>query len=143
MKRKATSIWNGSLKEGNGTLDTQSGVLEKQPYTFNARFVDESGKSATNPEELIAAAHAGCFNMAFSNMLTQEGHTPGKLTTTATVSLEKKDGGFAVTRSALKVEAEVEGIAQEKFQEIAGKAKEGCPISKALSIEITLDATLT
>lgn len=142
MIRSATSVWKGSLKEGEGTLDSQSGALKDQPYSFHARFVDESGKSATNPEELIAAAHAGCFNMAFSLMLTEEGFTPDKLTTTAKVFLEKKGGGFSVTKSELHVDADIPGLADPTFQEIAGKAKENCPISRALAIEITLDARL-
>lgn len=142
MNRRATSIWTGSLKEGKGTLDTQSGVFDKQPYSFKARFVDESGKSGTNPEELIAAAHAGCFNQALSNILTEAGYVPDKLTTTAKVSLEKKESGFAITKSALNLEAEIPGIDETTFKDLTNKAKENCPVSKALSLEITLEAVL-
>ena len=140
MKRTATANWHGSLKEGNGTLDTLSGALVAQPYTFTGRFVDESGQSGTNPEELIAAAHAGCFAMQLANMLAENGTPPDTLDVTAEVELIP---GTGITGSALTLEAKVPGIDQAKFTELAGKAKESCPVSKALgAIKVTLEARL-
>ncbi|MEO1963650.1 OsmC family protein [Hyphomonas sp.] len=144
MKRTATAIWKGNLREGTGTLDTQSGALDAHPYSFKARFEDENGKSGTNPEELLGAAHAGCFTMQLSHMLAEAGHPADELKTMATVSVEPKDGGgFEITRSALSLEAKVPGIERDVFEAIAGKAKTGCPVSVALGgIDITLDMTL-
>jgi lipoyl-dependent peroxiredoxin len=143
MDRHATAVWKGSLKEGGGTLDTQSGAFKGVPYSFKGRFEDESGQSGTNPEELIAAAHAGCFAMALSHALGQAGFTPDELDARADVSIEPKDGGFAITRSRLTLEARVPGIDQAKFKEIAEQAKANCPVSKALAgVEISLDAKL-
>jgi osmotically inducible protein OsmC len=140
MKRTATANWNGSLKEGNGTLDTLSGAFKAQPYTFKGRFVDESGQSGTNPEELIAAAHAGCFAMQLANMLAENGTAPESLKVTATVELIP---GTGITSSALALEARVPGIEQAKFDELASQAKDKCPVSGALrAINITLDARL-
>lgn len=140
MKRHATAIWKGNLKEGNGTLDSQSGALAGQAYSFNARFEDESGKSATNPEELIAAAHAGCFAMQLSHFLAENGTTAEQLEVKAVVTLVP---GTGITESALTLKGRVPGIDQQKFQELADKAKAGCPVSKALgAINITLDAQL-
>ena len=140
MKRTATANWNGSLKEGDGTLDTLSGAFKAQPYTYKGRFVDESGQSGTNPEELIAAAHAGCFAMQLANMLAENGTPPDTLNVTATVELIP---GTGITGSALALEAKVPGIDQGKFAELADKAKETCPVSGALrAINITLDARL-
>ena len=139
MKRKASAVWNGSLKEGKGTLTTESGVLSQTPYSFRTRFEEEKG---TNPEELIAAAHAGCFSMAFSMILGQAGMTPEKIETEAAVTLEQKDGGFAVTASHLDVRATIPGAEAAAFQEAAEKAKAGCPISKLLNAKITMTATL-
>jgi osmotically inducible protein OsmC len=139
MKQKATAIWQGSLKEGAGTLSTGSGVLAATPYSFKTRFEGEPG---TNPEELIGAAHAGCFSMAFSMILGSAGFMPTKIETTATISLEPKDGGFAITTSHLDVVATIDGIDDSTFQDLAGKAKAGCPVSKVLNTTITMDARL-
>jgi osmotically inducible protein OsmC len=140
MKRTATANWNGSLKEGAGTLDTQSGAFAAQPYTYKGRFVDESGQSGTNPEELIAAAHAGCFAMQLANMLAENGTPPDALKVTAAVELIP---GTGITGSALTLEAKVPSIDQAKFAELAEKAKATCPVSKALgAINVTLDARL-
>jgi lipoyl-dependent peroxiredoxin len=141
MKRTATAHWNGSLKEGNGTLDMQSGAFAAQPYTFKGRFVDESGRSGTNPEELIAAAHAGCFAMQLSHFLAENGTPADSLDVTAAVELIP---GTGITGSALTLDGKVPGIDQAKFNELAEKAKSACPVSKALgAINITLDARLT
>ncbi|MBK8198842.1 MAG: OsmC family protein [Acidobacteria bacterium] len=144
MKRTAKAIWKGNLRDGTGTLDTQSGALHSAPYSFKARFEDESGKAGTNPEELLAAAHAGCFTMQLSHLLAEAGHPADKLETSAAVSVEPKDGGgFRITRSDLTLTAHVPGIPEDVFDAIAGKAKTGCPLSVALqSIEITLTSTL-
>jgi lipoyl-dependent peroxiredoxin len=140
MKRTADAHWTGSLKEGHGSLDLQSGVFAEQPYTFKGRFVDETGKSGTNPEELIAAAHAGCFAMQLSHFLAENGTPPVSLDVRATVELIP---GTGITGSALSLKASVPGIEEEKFQEIAAKAKDACPVSKALgAISVTLDADL-
>jgi osmotically inducible protein OsmC len=140
MKRTATANWSGSLKEGTGTLDMQSGVFSGQPYTFKGRFEDESGRSGTNPEELIAAAHAGCFAMQLSHFLAENGTPADNLNVTAAVELIP---GTGITGSALTLSAKVPGIDQAKFSELAEKAKSGCPVSKALgAIKITLDARL-
>jgi osmotically inducible protein OsmC len=135
MDRNAKAVWNGTVKEGQGHLTTQSTTLNKTQYSFTSRFAEGIG---TNPEELIAAAHAGCFTMKTSADLTAAGFTPESLETTATVTL---DNG-AITRSALTMMARVPGIDESKFQEIAAKAKAECPVSKLLKTEITLDATL-
>jgi osmotically inducible protein OsmC len=144
MKRHATAIWKGTLKEGTGTLDTQSGALQNHGYSFKARFEDESGKSGTNPEELLAAAHAGCFAMQLSAMLADNGTPADKLDAKAVVTVEPKDGGgFKVTSSALTLVGKVPGASEADFQSIATKAKESCPLSVALSaIDISLDASL-
>lgn len=139
MKHNASAHWQGSLKEGSGTLSTASGALVDKPYSFKTRFEGEPG---TNPEELIGAAHAGCFSMALSMMLGKAGFTPDKLETTAAISLEQEDDGFAITTSHLDLTATIPGITEEQFQEIAGQAKEGCPVSKLLNAEITLSARL-
>ena len=139
MKYKSSAVWKGSLKEGKGTMSTGSGALVEKPYSFRTRFEGEPG---TNPEELIGAAHAGCFSMALSNILGQAGFTPEKIETTATISLEAKEGSFAVTASHLDVTASVPGATAEQFQEAAAKAKAGCPISKLLNATITMDAKL-
>ncbi len=139
MKHKASAQWKGSLKEGSGTLSTGSGALVDKPYSFKTRFEGEQG---TNPEELVGAAHAGCFSMAFSMILGNAGFTADSIDTVATVTLKAKDGGFAVTSSHLDVTAAIPGIDDAKFQELAGAAKAGCPISKLLNAEITMDAKL-
>ncbi|CAN0583692.1 unnamed protein product [Laminaria digitata] len=140
MKRTATAIWSGTLKEGGGTLSTQSGAIKAQPYTFKHRFEDESGRSGTNPEELIAAAHAGCFAMQLSAFLAENGTPADELNATAAVELVP---GTGITGSALTLEAKVPGIDADKFAELAAKAKAECPVSGALgAIKVTLDAKL-
>ena len=139
MKRNASATWSGDLKQGKGTLSTDSGVLKDAPYGFGSRFESQSG---TNPEELIAAAHAGCFTMALSAALGQAGFRPQALTTRAGVSFEQVDGAWTVTESKLELVARVPGIAREKFAEIANDAKIKCPISRLLNTRITLDARL-
>lgn len=140
MNRTATANWSGSLTEGKGTLDTQSGAFAKTPYSFKGRFQDESGKSGTNPEELIAAAHAGCFAMQLSHFLAENGTPAERLEAKAVVTLVP---GTGITRSALSLRGNVPGIDDAKFQELADKAKKGCPVSQALgAIEVTLDAKL-
>ena len=140
MNRTATAIWKGALKDGSGTLDTQSGALTAQPYSFKARFEDESGKSGTNPEELIAAAHAGCFAMQLSHFLAENGTPAEKLDAKAVVTLIP---GTGITGSAITLVGTVPGLDDAKFKELAEKAKAECPVSKALaSIKVSLDATL-
>jgi osmotically inducible protein OsmC len=140
MDRTANAVWKGNLKEGKGTLDTQSGTLKGTPYSFKARFEDESGKSGTNPEELIAAAHAGCFAMQFSHFLAENGTPATELVAKAVVTLVP---GTGITGSALTVVGKVPGIDAAKFGELAEKAKAGCPVSKALgAINVSLDARL-
>lgn len=135
MKRKATAIWNGTIKEGKGNLTTQSGTLQETQYSFKSRF--ESG-TGTNPEELIAAAHSGCFTMQLSAFLTEEGYDPENLETTGEVSLE--DG--AITKSHLILKARVKDIEKSKFDELVNKAKENCPVSKLLDTKISVEAKL-
>jgi len=139
INKTASAHWEGDLKQGKGNISTQSGALDRQPYGFNTRFEDAAG---TNPEELIGAAHAGCFSMAFSMLLGEEGFTPDGIDTKATVTLEKQDDGFAVTAVHLDMRARIPGIDLGKFEEVANKAKTGCPISKLLKADITLDAVL-
>ena len=140
MKRTADAHWSGSLQEGNGSLDLQSGAFSGQPYTFKGRFVDETGQSGTNPEELIAAAHAGCFAMQLSHFLAENGTPADRLDVQAAVELIP---GTGITGSALTLKASVPGIEEAKFQELAAKAKDACPVSMALgAISVTLDASL-
>lgn len=139
MDKSASAHWEGDLQNGKGTISTESGVLKDSPYGFRTRFEDAPG---TNPEELIGAAHAGCFSMAFSMLLGQENYTPDSIDTKAVVTLEKQDDGFAVTQVHLDMRARIPGIDQSKFEEIANKAKAGCPISKLLKVEISLNARL-
>lgn len=139
MQRKASAIWQGGLKNGKGTLSTASGILNETPYSFRMRFEDAPG---TNPEELVAAAHAGCFAMALSAQLENAGMVPERLEVTATVKLEKLDSGFAVTASHLDLTARIPGADPDKFKTAAENAKAGCPISKLLKAEITLNAKL-
>ena len=139
MIKNASAIWKGGIKDGGGTLSTETGVLKDAPYGFKARF--ENGKG-TNPEELIGAAHAGCFSMALSLMLGEAGLTPEKIETHAAVTLEKLDAGYEITASHLSVSAPGIFADNAKFQEIANKAKTGCPVSKLLKAQITMDAKL-
>ena len=144
MNRHATAIWKGTLTEGSGTLDTQSGAFARQPYSFKGRFEDESGKSGTNPEELIAAAHAGCFAMQLSHYLAENGTPADELNAEAVVAYgPAAGGGFEITASAIKLTGKVPGIDADKFRDLAEKAKATCPVSKALgAIKVTLDAKL-
>jgi osmotically inducible protein OsmC len=139
MKRNASAVWTGALKEGRGIISTDSGVLSDTQYSFGTRF--ENGKG-TNPEELIAAAHAGCFSMALSAQLGTMGLTPDRIATSASVSLEKVGDGFAITAVHLTVKAKVPGADAPQFQTAANNAKAGCPVSKVLNATITRDATL-
>ncbi len=139
MIRKASAVWRGTGRDGNGDLSTDSGVLAKTPYSFRTRFENEKG---TNPEELIAAAHAGCFTMALAFQLQSAGHTPTELATEAAVSVEQEKGGFRISRSALTLRAKVPGIDRDTFQRLAKDAEQNCPVSRVLNAEITLDATL-
>lgn len=140
MDRSASAVWRGGLKDGKGTIGTQSGVLKDAQYSFSTRFENGIG---TNPEELIAAAHAGCFTMALSAQLDSAGTKPDELNTTAVVTMEKTEDGPTVTKIHLTTRAKVPGIEKERFDELAKKAKEGCPISRLLkAAEITLDAQL-
>ncbi|KLE34474.1 OsmC family protein [Aurantiacibacter luteus] len=136
--KQGSARYEGLGKEGKGHVSTGSGALSDQPYGFQTRFEDKPG---TNPEELIAAAHASCFTMALSFKLAEAGHTDGSVATEAKVSLEKDDGGFTVTKSALSTTAKVPGMDQAKFEELAADAKANCPISKLLDCEITLETT--
>lgn len=139
IHKHGSAHWSGDIKRGKGTVSTESGVLNQQPYGFNTRFEGEKG---TNPEELIGAAHAACFSMALSLMLGEAGYTADAIDTTADVSLDKSDGGFAITKVALKSKVTVPGIAPQQFDGIIQKAKAGCPVSQLLKAEITLDYTL-
>ena len=139
MLRKASAEWKGSIKEGGGTISTESGVLKDTQYSFSTRFEDGIG---TNPEELIAAAHAGCFSMALSGQLGAAGLTADSINTTAAVRLEKLDSGFAITKIHLDVTAKIPGANDDAFQTAAANAKAGCPISKLFNAEITMDAKL-
>lgn len=139
MKRNAKAVWKGGLKDGKGTISTDSGVLSDTQYSFNTRF--EEGKG-TNPEELIAAAHAGCFSMALSAQLEDAGLTAESIRTTASVRLDKTDAGFAITSVHLDVAARVPGADRQAFETAAQNAKAGCPVSKVLNAEITMDARL-
>ena len=139
MIRKASAVWNGSLKEGKGTISTESGVLSNSQYSFSTRF--ENGRG-TNPEELIAAAHAGCFTMALSAQLGNAGITPESLETTAAVTLEKLEAGFTITKVHLDVTARIPGADPAAFEKAAANAKAGCPISRLLNAEITMTAQL-
>jgi osmotically inducible protein OsmC len=139
LQRKGSAQWKGGLKDGKGTVSTASGVLNSTPYSFSSRF---EGQQGTNPEELIGAAHAGCFSMALSAQLDGAGLKADSIDTTATVSLEKLEGGFAITSVNLEVRAKIPGADQAKFDELTKKAKEGCPVSKLLNAKITMDAKL-
>jgi lipoyl-dependent peroxiredoxin len=139
MKRKASAHWAGGLKDGKGTVSTESGVLDKTQYSFSTRFEDGKG---TNPEELIAAAHAGCFSMALSGQLAEHGMTAKSIDTTATLTMEKTDAGFTVTEIVLDLVADIPGADADKFKVAADNAKAGCPISRLLNTKITLNAKL-
>lgn len=135
IHKKGQAHWEGDIKHGKGYISSESGALKEQPYGFNTRF---EGKPGTNPEELIGAAHSACFSMALSLMLGEAGHTPESIDTVADVSLDKVDGGFAITKIALDSKVRLPGIDKDKFDEIIKKAKAGCPVSQVLKAEITL-----
>jgi osmotically inducible protein OsmC len=139
MKTQGSAAWQGGIKDGRGAISTKSGALKEYPYGFASRF---EGKPGTNPEELIGAAHAGCFTMALSLILGEAGHTAERMETTAEVTLDKVADGYAITKVHLTLRAKIPGADRAKFEELAGKAKAGCPVSKLLRAEITLDATL-
>ena len=142
MKSTAKAVWNGTGTKGSGTLTTQSGAFKEQPYSIKLRFENEDGKLGTNPEELIAAAHSGCFAMALSVQLEKAGFSADALKVDADLSLDKNDSGWAITKIALKLDASVPDLSDEEFDKLAIAAKEGCPVSQVLSCEITLDYTL-
>ncbi len=143
LKRKSTAVWKGNGLEGKGTVSTQSGALKDQPYSFQTRFVSEDGRAGTNPEELIGAAHAGCYAMALSFALTGAGHPPESLNASATVQIDKDGPHWFVKQIDLELEGKVPGIDAKKFGELAEQAKKTCPISRALSaVNITLNAKL-
>ena len=140
MKKTGSAAWRGGIKDGVGSISTESGALKAYPYGFASRF---EGKAGTNPEELIGAAHAGCFTMALSLILGEAGLTAEQLNTSAEVTLEKDGEGFSITKVHLTLRGKVPGADDARFLELAGKAKQGCPVSKLLKAEITLDAALT
>jgi osmotically inducible protein OsmC len=139
MTTFGTAKWQGGLKDGKGAISTRSGALTDYPYGFASRF---EGKPGTNPEELIGGAHAGCFTMALSLILEQAGFKADEMNTKAEITLAKQGDGFAITRSQLTLRAKIPGIDNAKFQELAGMAEKGCPVSKVLNCEISLDAAL-
>lgn len=139
MQRKASAVWQGGLKDGKGTISTESGVLKQTQYSFSTRFENGVG---TNPEELLAAAHAGCFTMALSNELGSAGMTPEKLESTATISLEKIPEGFSITKSHIDLTAHIPGADKAKFDKAVKAAETGCPVSKLFKAEITVTAKL-
>ena len=139
MIRKAKAVWHGTGRDGAGTLSSDSGVLSETPYSFKTRFENEKG---TNPEELIAAAHAGCFTMALAFQLQMAGVTPTELATEAAVDLQREGQGFSIKRSALTLRAKIPNIDQATFAQMASEAEKSCPVSKVLNAEITLDAKL-
>jgi osmotically inducible protein OsmC len=139
MIRKATAVWHGTGRDGSGALTTDSGVLSSTPYSFKTRFENEKG---TNPEELIAAAHAGCFTMALAFQLQGAGINPEELHTEAAVTLEKDGAGFRISHSALTLRAKIAGTSEQQFLQMAQEAEKNCPVSKVLNAEITLDAKL-
>jgi lipoyl-dependent peroxiredoxin len=139
MKTHGSAVWQGGIKDGKGAISTNSGALRDSPYGFSSRF---EGTPGTNPEELIGAAHAGCFTMALSLILGEAGLTAERMETRADVTLEKVADGYAITTVHLTLKAKIPGAVQAQFEELAGKAKAGCPVSKLLKAEITMDATL-
>ena len=142
MKRTATAVWNGTGLDGTGHLTTRSKAFDGQPYSFKTRFQSEDGTAGTNPEELIAAAHAGCFTMALAFQLSNAGLTPEDLRTEAILTMEKEEIGWTIKAIALNLEAAVPGIDRAQFEELAAAAKANCPVSRVLNAEITLNAVL-
>ncbi|PZU57995.1 MAG: OsmC family peroxiredoxin [Sphingobium sp.] len=139
LHRSGSAAWSGGLQDGRGAISTQSGALNEYPYGFAARF---EGQPGTNPEELVGAAHAGCFTMALSLILGEAGFTADSMDTSAVVTLEQGESGFSITESRLTLKAKIPGIDDATFQELAGKAKANCPVSKLLKAELSLDAQL-
>jgi osmotically inducible protein OsmC len=139
INRTGSAAWQGGIKDGKGSISTQSGALKAYPYGFSSRF---EGLPGSNPEELIAAAHSACFTMALSKILGEAGFTATQMDTSAQVTLESVDGGFAITAVHLTLKGQVPGATKEQFAELAGKAKAGCPVSKLLKADISLDAQL-
>lgn len=139
IKKNGSAVWKGDIKTGKGEISTESGALKGQPYGFNTRFEDKAG---TNPEELLGAAHAACFSMAFSKILGEAGFEAKKIETQSEISLEKKDSGFSITLAHLTVKAQIPEIDEAKFNELSKKAKEGCPVSRLFNSEITMQAQL-
>lgn len=139
MQRKASAVWKGSFKQGNGTVSTGSGIISELPYSFGTRFGTEPG---TNPEELIAAAHAGCFSMALAAQLNSKGAKPETIDTSAALTLEQQAGNWTISAVHLTVKARVPGINRQDFEEAANAAEHGCPVSRVLNAKITMDATL-
>src|SRR5690348_1771687 len=139
MTTFGTAVWEGGIRDGKGAISTKSDALDKYPYGFASRF---EGKPGTNPEELIGAAHAGCFTMALSLILEQAGFKADEMNTKAEITLEKQGDGFAITKSHLTLRAKIPGIDAAKFKDLAGMAEKGCPVSKVLNAQITLDASL-
>ncbi len=142
MLRTADAVWHGTGRDGSGTLSAPGGALQGTPYSFKTRFESEDGRAGTNPEELIAAAHAGCFTMALAFQLQTAGFTPDELRTQANLTMAQQGGGFAITAIRLDLSARVPGIDDARFQQLANEAKANCPVSKVLNAEITLKATL-
>ncbi len=143
FERTASAVWRGTGPDGSGTLTGPSGVLSETPYSAKSRFQNEDGRAGTNPEELIAAAHAGCYAMALSFALTHAGFAPEVLRCLATITMQKEDAGWTFAQIRLQLEAKVPGIAEDQFRELAEKAKEGCPVSRALSaVPVHLEAKL-
>ena len=141
MKRKANAVWTGTLKEGKGTLTTESSALSSQPYSFGSRF-EEQAKPGTNPEELLAAAEAGCFTMALGLAISQAGHTPEEVRTEATAEMVNEDGKWSIRRMHLVTRGRASGLDQAEFQRLAEATKQNCIVSRALNLEFTLDAKL-
>jgi lipoyl-dependent peroxiredoxin len=142
LKRRGSAVWHGTGAEGSGTVSTFSGALKEQPYSTSMRFQSEDGRAGTNPEELIAAAHAACFNMALSFQLSGAGFPPDELSTTAVLTMESEGVHWTITAIKLELRGKVPGVSAEQFQELAAAAKASCPVSKVLNAEITLDAQL-
>ena len=140
MKRKASAVWTGTLKEGKGTLSTGSGALSTQPYSFGSRF--EEGKAGSNPEELLAAAEAGCFTMALGLALSQAGYTPEEVRTEATAEMKNEGGKWSISTIHLVTRGRAQGVDQAEFQRLAEETKQNCIVSRALNVEFTLDAKL-
>lgn len=141
-KRCGVAVWEGSLKDGKGTLTTDSGALNQLPYSYHARFENEHGEAGSNPEELLAAAHAGCFSMSLAHLLSKKGYTVNELKTTATVLMEDDPRNLAILGVQLEVYGKIPDILPDQFEELAERAKENCLMSKALKIAITMSATL-